>query len=77
VAIIPLNEGGFWLLVRLPLLGSGCFFVPPIVTSALVSIPLRLLGVSNGVSEIVTPVIALPVAAYVTFLVRAAKVRNE
>ena len=51
--------------------------MPPIVTAALVSIPLRLLGVSDGVSEIVTPVIALPVAAYVTFLVWAAKVRDE
>lgn len=56
---------------------AAVFFAPPIVTAALVSIPLRLLGVRDGVSEIVTPVIALPVAAYVTFLVWAAKVRNE
>lgn len=76
MAIIPLNEGGFWLLVRL-LLSAAVFFVPLIVTAALVSISLPLLGVSDGVSEIVTPVIALPVAAYVTFLVWAAKVRNE
>jgi hypothetical protein len=52
-------------------------FVVPLTVCRPREISLRLLGVSDGVSEIVTPVIALPVAANVTFLVWAAKERNE
>ncbi len=53
------------------------FFIPLVIVGALMTIALGLLGVSDGVIDIVTPIIALPVAAFVTFLVWAAKVRSE